>query len=294
MKRLIIFFVFLFAAAYIAYSAIEMKYGSLNIFSKTPGVTIYVDGVVKGRDSVQIKEIQSGTHFVKVTSIVTADAQKGTTAEVTVYAEVVEVRAGELTTLVISEKGAQEPKRSKPSEEEVDVFKTKRVLDYSREMHTGWYIRGEYLTNLYYNFDSPTLDNYASSLALCLGCKIPLAPNIDFTMELERGEFNSATDKWYFMPLTANIQLSYLPSPYFRGKQYFGLGIGYYMTDLETSFRQNLTALGYHIFYGLEMPSGDQNAFFFEFGYHMADISRYSYNLNAAYASIGYRWDVKE
>ena len=77
------------------------------------------------------------------------------------------------------------------------------------------------------------------------------------------------------MPVTANIQFSYLPSPYFRGKQYYGLGIGYYMTDLQTEFKQSLTALGYHVFYGMEMPSGDRNAFFFEFGYHSADLSRY-------------------
>ena len=96
------------------------------------------------------------------------------------------------------------------------------------------------------------------------------------------------------MPITANFQISYLPSPYFRGKQFFGLGLGYYMTDLETDLKQNLTTLGYHLFYGLEMPAGDKNAFFFEFGYHVADLSRYNYTLNCTYASVGYRWDVLE
>jgi hypothetical protein len=99
---------------------------------------------------------------------------------------------------------------------------------------------------------------------------------------------------WTFTPITANFQISYLPSPYFRGKQYYGLGLGYYMTDLETEFHQNLTAMGYHLFYGLEMPAGDKNAVFFEFGYHAADMSRYDYVLNSVYATIGYRFDVLE
>jgi len=290
---LFLFFIIFFALSS-SYAA-EMKYGSLNIFSKTPGAKIYVDGEIKGGDSVQLKEVQAGTHFIKVMSAAPAGGQgEATTQEVTIFAEIIEVEPGEVTTIYISEKGAEETKKKRSEAEEVDVFKTKRVLDYSKEMHTGWYLKIEYLTNLYYNHENPTLDHYASSFGLGLGFKIPIAPNIDFTLELERASFSSATSMWFFQPLTANIQLSYLPSPYFRGKQYYGLGIGYYTTDIENADKQNLSAMGYHLFYGLEMPSGDVNAIFFEFGYHVADISRYNYSLNAAYASVGYRWDIKD
>jgi hypothetical protein len=263
----------------------EMKFGSLNIFSKTPGTNIYVDGQLQGTDSVQMKKIQAGTHFLKVTS-------GQATAEVMLYAEIIEIKAGEATTIYITEKGLEGHKSSQADEGPVDVFKTKRILDYSKEMHAGWYLKLGYLSSLYYNYDTPTLDNYASTFDVGLGFKIPLAPSIDFSLEMERGQLTSSKNTWYLMPITANFSISYLPSPYFRGKQYYGLGIGYYMTDLENSFKQNLTTMGYHLFYGLEMPMGDKNAIFFQFGYHAADLSRYNYTLNCTYASVGYRWDV--
>ncbi len=266
--------------------AAEMKYGSLNVFSKTAGTKIYVDGEAKGNDSVQIKEIQAGTHFVKVTSILA-------TPESTIYAEIIEVEAGELTTIFIDEKG-QEVTKKVPQKEEVDVFKTKKVLDYSKEMHTGWYVKAGYLTNFYYSTENFNLDNYASAISFGLGFKIPIAPSIDFSLEMERAEFSTAHDQWYFMPVTANIQISFLPSQYFRGKQYYGLGLGYFMTNLEDSLQHNLTTMGYHLFYGLEMPASDKSAYFIEFGYHSADISRYSYIFNASTVTLGYRWDVAE
>ena len=282
---------FLFAAIFLsllsASFAAEMKFGSLNIFSKIPVTRIYVDGTVEGSAPVQIKEIQAGTHFLKVT---TGEAA----AEAVLYAEIVEVKAGEVTTIFITEKGLEGQTKGPSAEGPVDVFKSKRVLDYSKEMHTGWYIKAGYLSNLYYSFDAASLDHYASTLDLGLGFKIPLAPNIDFSLEMERAQLTSSKATWYLMPITANLSISYLPSPYFRGKQYYGLGLGYYITDLETSLKQNLTTMGYHLFYGLEMPMGDKNAIFFQFGYYMADLSRYSYSLNCTYASVGYRWDVIE
>jgi hypothetical protein len=267
--------------------AAEMKFGSLNVFSKLPKTHIYVDGKLSGTDSAQIKEIQAGTHFLKVTS---GEA----TAEATLYAEIVEIKAGEVTTIYVTEKGLQGQSKGPSAEEPVDVFKTKRVLDYSKEMHTGWHLKLGYISNLYYNLDTPSLDNYASTFGLGLGFKIPLAPNIDFTLEMDRAQMTSSRHMWYLMPITANISISYLPSAYFRGKQYYGLGIGYYITDLETASKENLTTMGYHLFYGLEMPMGDKNALFFQFGYHAADLNRYSYIMNSSYVSVGYRWDVKE
>jgi hypothetical protein len=286
MKKSLILIVMFFILISTAF-AVTMKYGSLNVFSKIPGTRIYVDGKVEGTESAQIKELQAGTHFLKVTS---GEAK----TETTLYAEIVEIEAGELTTVYVTDKGMEGHKKSMTSKEDVDVFKTKRVLDYSKEMHMGWYIKPSYQSALYYNFDSPSLDYYASSFGLGLGFKIPIAPGIDFSLEMERTQLTSSKTSWYLMPITANFQISYLPSPYFRGKQFFGLGLGYYMTDLETDLKQNLTTLGYHLFYGLEMPAGDKNAFFFEFGYHVADLSRYNYTLNCTYASVGYRWDVME
>jgi len=284
MKKLYIFMLIFLILLSTAFAA-EMKYGSLNVFSKIPGTHIYVDGKLSGTDSVQIKEIQAGTHFLKITS---GEA----TSEATLYAEIIEIKAGEVTTIYVTEKGLEGQTKGNTDEEPVDVFKAKRVIDYSKEMHTGWYLKLGYLSNLYYNHDSISLDNYASTFGVGLGFKVPIAPSIDFSLEMERSALSSSKSNWYFMPITANLQISYLPSPYFRGKQFFGLGLGYYMTDLETNYKENLSALGYHLFYGLEMPSGDKNAIFFQFGYHMADMSRYNYTMNCSYASIGYRWDV--
>ena len=172
---------FLFSAAF----AVTMKYGSLNVFSKIPGTRIYVDGKVEGTESAQIKEIQAGTHFLKVTS---GEA----TAEATLYAEIVEIAPGEVTTVYVSDKGMEGQRKSTAAAEEVDVFKAKRVLDYSKEMHTGWYIKPSYQSALYYSFDSPSLDYYASSFGLGLGFKLPIAPGIDFSLEMERSQLTSS------------------------------------------------------------------------------------------------------
>lgn len=283
-KTILLALLLLFLPAFCRSEA-EIKYGSLNIFTKITNSNIYVDGEKKAKVSLQIKELQAGTHFIKI-------ATGEVSSEVTIFAEILEVKPGEVTTIYIDEHGKINTNQATNNPEEVDVFKVKRIIDYSREMHTGWYLKLGYLSNLYYSDVSPSLDNNASTFDLGLGFKLPIAPGIDFTLEMERAQLNSSNSTWYFMPITANIQLSFIPSPYFRGKQYYGLGIGYYITDLENSFKQNLTALGYHLFYGLEMPASDQSAFFFEFGYNVADVSRYSYTLNSTYASVGYRWDV--
>jgi hypothetical protein len=286
MKKVFLLILLMIFSLSASYGAAGMKYGSLNVFSKISSTKIYVDGEMKGFESVQIKEIQAGTHFVKVTTV--------TSPETIVYADVVDIAPGEVTTVYVTDNSAEETKRAEAKQDITDVYKAKRVLDYSKETHMGWYLKTGYLTNMYYNLDSPSLDNYSSTLAVGLGVKVPLAPNIDFSIEMERASFVSTHTMWTFTPITANIQMSYLPSPYFRGKQYFGLGLGYYMTDLETQYKQNLTAMGYHLFYGLEMPSGDKNAIFFEFGYQVADMTRYNYVLNAIYATAGYRFDVME
>jgi hypothetical protein len=285
MKKPVIFLI-LFSLLSLKALAADMKFGSLNVFSKIQGANIYVDGKLAGENEIKISEIQAGTHFLKITTGMGS-------SEATLYAEVVEIKAGESTTLYVSENGLEGQKPAQSSENTIDVYKAKRVLDYSREMHTGWYLKLGYLSNLYYNLDAPSLDNYASTLGIGLGYKIALAPNVDFVLEMERGQFTSRTS-WYFMPITANILISYLPSPYFRGKQYYGIGLGYYITDLETQYKENLTTMGYHLFYGLEMPMGDKNALFFQFGYHQANLTRYDYALNASYVSVGYRWDIME
>ena len=285
MKRFALAFCFLLVAACACWAA-DIKYGSLNIFTKDPAANIYVDGEKKGLGTAQVKQIQAGTHFILVTT-----GEAG--SEIASLSDVVDVDAGEVTTIYIDEHGSVSGlNKTVEQTEPVDVFKVKKVLDYSKEMHTGWYAKLGYLTNLYYNHDTPNLDNYAASFDIGLGFRIPLSPGIDFSLEMERGQFSTSSSSWYLMPITANIQLSFQPSPYFRGKQYYGLGIGYYITDLENQFKQNLTALGYHLFYGIEMPASDQSAYFFEFGYHAADISRYDYMMNSAYASAGFRWDV--
>jgi hypothetical protein len=285
MKKSFLFAVILLLLAS-ASLAEDIKYGSINVFSKLPGTKIYLDGQLSGTDSVQIKQVQIGTHFLRISS---GEAS----AEATLFAEIVEIKDGELTTIYVTDKGLQ-GQRLNTSDESVDVFRTKRILEYKKEMHTGWYLKTGYLSNLYLNNDSPSLNAHASTLSLGLGFKIPIAQSIDLSIEMQRGQMTSSKSSWYFMPVTADISMSYLPSPYFRGKQYFGLGLGYFMTDLETPFKENLSTIGYHLFYGVEMPMGDKNAISFQFGYYAADLSRYDYSMNCAYASVGYRWDVIE
>ena len=285
MKKIIIPLILLSLLSLSAF-AVEMNSGSLNVFSTIQGANIYVDGKLLGENQIKIGDIQAGTHFLKITTGLRS-------TEATLYAEVVEIKPGETTTLYVNEKGVQEQNASVTPVETVDVFKTKRILDYGKEMHTGWYLKLESIFNRYSDIEDNSHANYLSSLGLGLGYKIALAQNVDFTLEMDRGQY-APDSGWYFMPITANISINFLPSPYVRGKQYYGLGLGYYMTDLETPNKENLTAMGYHLFYGIEVPVGDKNALFLQLDYHQANINRYDYLMEAYYVSLGYRWDIMQ
>jgi hypothetical protein len=285
MKKIVVLLILFSSLSLNAFTA-DMRSGSLNVSSTIQGANIYVDGKLIGENQIKIGDILAGTHFLKITTGLRS-------TEATLYAEVVEIKAGETTMLYVSEKGVEQHNAAVVPVANVDVFKTKRILDYGREMHTGWYLKLESIFDRYSNLEDNAHSNYLSSTGLGLGYKIALVQNMDFTLEMDRGQY-SAHPGWYFMPITANISFNFLPSPYIRGKQYYGLGLGYYMTDLETPNKENLTAMGYHLFYGIELPVGDKNAVFLQLDYHRADISRYDYLMEAYYVSVGYRWDIME
>jgi len=284
----------------------EQKFGSLNIFSEGGEIKIFVDEEYVGMNNVKIKNIQTGSHLVKATQ----DNE-------VIFQQVVDVGEGELVTILIpkhkKDKDKDKDKEKEPPtqppaqpstpirqyhqmhpryimQDNIIIGYGQPMRDYSREMNSGWFIKTSYITNMYLSTQSTALDRYGSSLGLGIGMQMSIAPQIDFMFMIERGEFIRGTVNWFFMPITGNLQFSYLPSPYFGGKQYYGIGLGYYMTNLKSALSEELNSMGYHIYYGLEMPSGDVGAFYFEFGYQSADISRSGYILANEYISMGYRF----
>ena len=251
-------------------------------------------------NKVKLHKVQSGSHLIKAT-------QNG----VVIFEEIVQVKPGELSTVFIT-KGEEKNPEKEPEEttqgrdlrfrQRHPIYGTRnRIIgysepfyDYSKEMNEGWFFKLAYMTNIYQSTQTSTLDRYASTLGLGLGFHMPIAPRVDLTLMLERGEFSSQSTNWFYMPLTANIQFSYLPSPYFGGKQYYGLGLGYYMTNLKSALAEDLTTVGYHFYYGLEMPAGPDSSLFFDFGYQIADISQKNYLLSSQYVSGGYRFFIDQ
>jgi hypothetical protein len=283
MRKLFILLSLMILLTGAAFSAVQ-KNGALNIVTQLTNVRIYVDGEFRSTTTIQLNPIQAGKHFVKVTK-----ADDG----ITIFAEIVDVTENEMATIYITEKGAPIPDAPKRTGG-TDVFMAKKILDYSKEMHSGWFLKMGYISNHYFNLDDTNKTFDSSNFCPGIGFKLALAQNIDITIELERTGMSARNTSWTYTPFTANLQFSFLPNPYFKGKQYYGIGLGYLMTDLETEFKENLTALGWHLFYGLEMPTSDMNAFFFEVGYTLADMARYNYNFNSASINFGYRWDVPQ
>ncbi len=278
MKKIIIsaFLVFIFAA--ISFSevatkeAIEKKYGSLNVYSKLGILNIYLDNEFAGETPLHIEKIQSGTHYLVATL-----NQKN------IYEKVITIKESELTTIVI---GEEEIKKATPEAE----AKRKVYRDFSEIIFSGLFAEIGYGSSVhaptyYYSYE------YFEGTALNFGVgyKFGLAPHIDLSLNIERGDYSGNGKNWYIMPISINIFLTYQNPYYVGGKVFYGIGLGYYLTNFRYQ-GEDPSATGLSLITGMEFPTGDQNSAFFQTGYYTAKNGGLDYNLIGANFTFGYRW----
>jgi len=224
------------------------KLGSLKIFSKFENVRVYLDSEDMGNAPVSIDKIQAGSHFLQIIS------QEGT-----VFNDVINIKQGELTTILIPlEQGNEEVNN-----------KDKEVPDYSKERRKGPFIFLGYASYLF---------GLSGSIGLGAGYQLGIAPHIDGYLLVEQGKMGSTT----VMPISLMLSFSSRPNSQFEGKNFYGVSLNYV-----------LGAIGYSVTYGSEFPTGKSGSFFWEAGYgYIGSTVDSSYGASTFRLAAGYRWNV--
>jgi len=130
MKKIIVCLVIALSILATASLAQNIKYGTLNIHSEITGVEIYVDGELKGKDMIKLKEIQAGSHLIKAIQ-----------GDKVIYNKVVEIPEGNFITVVIKgQAGETKVKEVPPTKEatkEVEEEKTKEETPPAKKEPPG-------------------------------------------------------------------------------------------------------------------------------------------------------------
>ncbi len=256
----------------------DTKYGSLSIYSKLSDVSVYIDNELVGKAPVEIEKIQVGTHLVVATS-----------DDKTVYEEVVYIKEGEVTTILITEQKIE----SKPGKK---AKKESREEAYPPSIQGGPFLKVGFTSSLIYSLNPYGADAYSSS-TLCLGGGYKLSllpsldlPSVDIMLSFERGDFVSGGESWFLMPIMIGLNFNYPIIPGFGGKQYMALGIGYIITNIRIG-GEELSCVGYSIIpYGIEFPVADSGSVFIETYSAYAENGKHKYALESFSVGGGYRW----
>jgi len=248
------------------------KYGSLSVFSKVGYVKVYIDNDFVSETPVEIEKMQVGTHLVTATK-----------DEEIVYEEIVEIKEGEVTTIVVTKKEKAPPPKEEKKKEEIP-------RDYGLRTQSGPYLKAGFISSNIISLNVYGPSYYASSLGFGGGYKFGLAPSVDLVLSLERGDFISGGDSWYIMPIMLSLNFSYSRIPGFGGKEYFSIGLGYFITNFRV-LGEELSSIGYCVTpFGLEFPVGDAGIVFVETFTTYAENGKHKFALASFSIGGGYRW----
>jgi len=251
------------------------KTGSLNVIAESGEYAILLDNQSIGRTPVSLKGVQAGTHYLKAVS-----------GEVSVEEEVIEIKTGEVTTVIISPRETVRKPEVKYVEEKKEEPKEP---DYSERIFRGYYLVLGYAASSYpiyspgYSYDDLT----ASSIGYGIGYKYGFFPYIDVALELTRADLSKGGISWFVMPLCLNLSYSG-PNQGKGSKWYVGAGLSYIFTNLSVS-GINLGGTGTNMYCGYELPVG-KDAVFFDYGLDFGKNPTGGSNL-LTYLRIGYRWN---
>lgn len=249
------------------------KVGSLNVFAKSGIFEILLDNQSVGNTPLKLDGIQAGTHYLKAVS-----------EETIVQEEVIDVKEGEITSVVISPGG-----EAKKSEIRYVEVKKPEKPDYSEQMFRGPYLALGYLSSSYYSsywYPSTYFDLSGSSIYYGFGYKYGFIPHVDVALEVSRSDLSKGDTNWYVMPISLNLSYSF-GTQRKTEKTYLSFGLNKTLTNLSNA-GTNLGSSGYSLIYGYEAPAW-KDAVFYEAGWiigNSSDVSSYIWLLR-----IGYRWN---
>ncbi len=254
----------------------EVRAGSLNVYSKIGFLKVYVDNDFVGETPVEIEQIRIGTHLVTATK-----------KYKTVYEQIVSIREGEVTTVMVSGKKPKEKPPSKYTQEEIEEPKKKAQPSFQ-----ALYAKIGYMSSYNYSYSAYVSDSYyASSLAYGIGYKLSLSPYVGVLFDISRADFSSPDASWYMIPLTVSLQMGYPMARGFEGLYYYSIGLGYYMTNLKYQ-GNNLSSVGYNMATGLEFPVGEEGSVFLETSYSIAENTKAEFALDSLVVAFGYRMTI--
>lgn len=246
----------------------EVKAGSLYVYSKIGFVNVYVDNDFVGETPVEMENFRVGTHLVTATL-----------KNQTVHEEIVTVREGEVTTVLI------EKAKEKPKEEDISPSPSKEKIPLG-----SFYGKIGYMSSYNYSYNPDIYElYYSSSLLYGAGFKLNLDRYVGVLLDVSRADFGSPDASWYIMPMTVNFQLGYPITPGFSGLYYYSLGIGYYFTNLESYDGNNLSCIGFNIASGMDFPVGDGNSVFIEVSNSLAENGKAEFDMESTVICFGYR-----
>ena len=256
----------------------EKKFGSLKVYSKIGYISLYLDNEFAGETPFESDKVQVGSHLL--TGVLTGE---------TVYESMVDVKEGEVTTIMISEKMISDRKLpwvkgEEQEKKEKEEFKTAAI--------SGPFFRLGYSSANYYSYYVGGPEFAASSLSYGIGYKLAITSSIDIMLTIDKADYGAHDRHFYIAPVSLLFVMSYYQNPYLMGKQYYGIGLSQYMTDLETEDGDNLSVFGYTIVYGMEMPLSEKNTMFFDVVYNIGDNSQYEYAFDGVSILGGMRFGM--
>jgi len=258
MKKLITLLLVLTFCSSFANCEEPSKFGSLQVISKTSPFKVYVDNELKGNTPLKIDKIQVGSHFVSVTS-----ASEGT-KEAVVFEDLVVIREGELQTIALP-LTLSVSQSNVPVREKIEAVETnKKLKEYYDKNYGGYYLKLNYLSSYYSSDDSWDWSSYSgTAVGAGIGYEFAMSPNISIIMEIDNGTFSDHEKQWSLTPMILSLR-SEAPAPSAAlSKSYYGIGVAYESTDM-TLDSENQSARSFFLSYGMEFPSGEKDAFFFD------------------------------
>jgi hypothetical protein len=97
-------------------NSVYAQKGTVKIFSELKPIKVYLNEELKGVDIITLDSVSSGSHYLKITK-----------DEVIVYGEIIQVKAGEVTTILIKDSKENKDKLLQSKFKEIQEYKDNRL-----------------------------------------------------------------------------------------------------------------------------------------------------------------------
>ncbi|MDD3803740.1 MAG: PEGA domain-containing protein [bacterium] len=119
----ILIFVFLLTAGVI----LSAQTGTLKIFSEIKDITIYIDEVYVGRDMAEIKNVQKGSHYLKIKK-----------DNIVIHDQIINIEEGSTSTIVLKDTPAIQEKMLESMKSEIAQYDSLKLsFDQNMNFYKG-------------------------------------------------------------------------------------------------------------------------------------------------------------